>query len=132
MGDFHVAFKAFAPASSSLHFHLPDASGMPVRNILSLANKVALITGAAAPLGIGRATAQLFAEHGARVVVTDLVSQRTKGQDAVAEIRRNGGNAIFIALDVSKEEDWVAAIEEWVGRTGRESWGGYIDSERTN
>jgi NAD(P)-dependent dehydrogenase (short-subunit alcohol dehydrogenase family) len=87
---------------------------MPARNILSLANKVALITGAAAPLGIGRATAALFAENGARVVVTDLVSQRTRGMETVADIRREGGTAIFVPLDVSNEQDWIAAIEEWV------------------
>ncbi|MDD7973499.1 SDR family NAD(P)-dependent oxidoreductase [Roseinatronobacter alkalisoli] len=43
-----------------------------------LDGRIAIITGAASPRGLGRATAQLFAEHGATVVITDLDSAQAQ------------------------------------------------------
>lgn len=102
---------------------------MSPRNLLSLAGKIALVTGSAAPQGIGRATAKLFAEYGAKVVVTDLAKQREAGERAVEEIKRAGGDAIFVGLDVSKEDNWVEAIEmwvEWVHMGGGDAIGGIL------
>jgi 3-oxoacyl-[acyl-carrier protein] reductase len=62
-----------------------------------LAGRVAIITGAGR--GIGRATAELFAEHGARVVLSDI--DRVPGEEAVAAIRAAGGEAICVAGDVT-------------------------------
>jgi 3(or 17)beta-hydroxysteroid dehydrogenase len=74
--------------------------------------KVALVTGAAS--GIGRATALRLAEQGARVVVTDR--QVEAGEAVAAEI---GAAAFFQALDVTREAEWVAAMEATVRRFGR-------------
>ena len=76
-----------------------------------LANKVAIITGAAQ--GMGAAHAKLFIEEGAKVVLTDLNEE--KGQAFAAEL---GENAIFVKQNVAKEEDWatvVAKAEEAFG-----------------
>ena len=70
-----------------------------------LDGKVAVITGAAS--GMGAATAQLFASEGARVLVTDM--NEAKGQD-VAE--RLGPNGEFKRVDVSREEDIAAAVDQ--------------------
>ena len=59
--------------------------------------KVALVTGAGS--GIGRATAELFARNGARVVVADL--DRKGGEETAKGIKDSGGEAVFIEVDVS-------------------------------
>lgn len=64
-----------------------------------LKNKVAVITGAA--LGIGKATALMFAKEGAKVAVTDVLDK--EGEEVVKEIKANGGEAAYWHLDVSKE-----------------------------
>jgi NAD(P)-dependent dehydrogenase (short-subunit alcohol dehydrogenase family) len=64
-----------------------------------LKNKVAIVTGGAA--GIGEATAMLFAEEGAKVVVADR--DKTAGARTAANIKRQGGEAIFVETDISEE-----------------------------
>jgi NAD(P)-dependent dehydrogenase (short-subunit alcohol dehydrogenase family) len=66
----------------------------------SLIGKVALITGAAS--GIGRATALLFANEGAAVVVTDI---NQAGRAVAEEIVRSGRSAIFEHADVTRAAD---------------------------
>lgn len=75
---------------------------------MRLADKVAIITGAAG--GIGRATAILFAQEGAKVVVVDYAPEG--GLETVEMIRRDGGDAIFVETDISK----AAAVEKMVQR----------------
>lgn len=74
-------------------------------------NRCALITGAAA--GIGLATARNLAAHGVRLVLTDVNSD---GLDkAVAELRESGADAVGFVLDVSSDEDidrLAAGLEE--------------------
>lgn len=74
-------------------------------------NRCALITGAAA--GIGLATARNLAVHGVRLVLTDVNSD---GLDkAVAELRESGADAVGFVLDVSSDEDidrLAAGLEE--------------------
>ncbi|HMM28161.1 MAG TPA: SDR family NAD(P)-dependent oxidoreductase [Aggregatilineaceae bacterium] len=64
-------------------------------------DRTVIVTGGAS--GIGRATAQLFAAEGARVVVVDV--QRAQGEATVAEILRASGSAYFVCCDVSQEHD---------------------------
>ena len=71
------------------------------------AGKVALVTGGGA--GIGQATAEAFAAAGAKVVVSDI--NRAAGDGVVANILATGGEAIFIACDVSRGEEVKALIE---------------------
>jgi NAD(P)-dependent dehydrogenase (short-subunit alcohol dehydrogenase family) len=71
-----------------------------------LSGKVAVITGAAN--GIGEATAALFAEEGASVVVLDF---DPAGESVAERIRREGGAALFVRADISKEEEVRSAME---------------------
>jgi NAD(P)-dependent dehydrogenase (short-subunit alcohol dehydrogenase family) len=71
-----------------------------------LAGKTALVTGASS--GVGRATACLLAEHGARVVAADV--DVTGGSETVSRIGRRGGHALFVATDVCSESDVEQAI----------------------
>ncbi len=80
----------------------------------SVAGRVVLVTGAAS--GMGRATAHLFADEGARVAVTDL-EEAAVGR-VVDEIRAAGGEAVGWALDVSdpaRIHEIVGAIPEALG-----------------
>lgn len=80
-----------------------------------VAGKVALVTGAG--LGLGRASSLLLASEGARLVVSDI-DERLAG-DTAAQIVKVGGEALALRHDVSKSEDWsaaMAAIEQRFGR----------------
>ena len=80
-----------------------------------LAEKVALITGAAS--GIGRATAQLFAQEGARIVVADI--NETGGKETVNAIRQRTGEAIFVHADVSRMGDVEALVQAGLDHFGQ-------------
>ncbi|HYM09537.1 MAG TPA: SDR family NAD(P)-dependent oxidoreductase, partial [Bryobacterales bacterium] len=80
-----------------------------------LQEKVALITGAAA--GIGEATAQLFAEHGAHVFILDV--NRQGGAAVAAAIRAKGGSAFAFAADVRRRDTIVPAVQDALARFGR-------------
>ena len=74
---------------------------------MQLEGKVAIITGAAT--GIGRATALLFAEEGASVIIADV--NEDDAQRTVANIEDEGGSARFVQADVSEAEDVQALME---------------------
>ena len=76
---------------------------------MRFSNKVAVITGSGS--GIGRATALRFASEGAKVVVSDI--DTAGGEETVNMIKKNGGEAFFINVNVTKESD----IEEMVKTT---------------
>lgn len=78
-----------------------------------LSGKVALITGGSA--GLGRDTAQLFAEEGAKVVIADV----SDGSAAVADIKAIGGEAVFVKTDVTKASDVQNMIKTAVDTFGR-------------
>lgn len=63
-------------------------------------NKVAIITGSTR--GIGRATAELFAKEGAKVIVVG--TKEELGESCVNEIKAAGGEAIFCKTDVTSDE----------------------------
>ncbi|HIM49040.1 MAG TPA: glucose 1-dehydrogenase, partial [Dehalococcoidia bacterium] len=71
-----------------------------------LENKVALISGGAR--GMGAAEARMFAREGAKVVIGDVLD--AEGTRVAAEIAESGGDALFVHLDVTHEEDWRSAI----------------------
>src|SRR5215831_15822184 len=71
-----------------------------------LDGKVALISGGAR--GQGAAEAKLFAREGAHVVLGDVLDE--EGRRVEAEIRTAGGDATYVHLDVTREDDWRAAV----------------------
>ncbi|MEK5255933.1 MULTISPECIES: SDR family NAD(P)-dependent oxidoreductase [Paenibacillus] len=77
--------------------------------------RVAVITGGAS--GIGKQTAIKFASKGDQVVVADFNQQL--GEETVAQIIKDGGEAIFVKTDVSKYEEVEALVEKTVTTYGR-------------
>lgn len=82
--------------------------------MLKLENKTALITGAGA--GIGRATALLFAAEGARIAVVERNIEA--GQETARLVKEQGGQALFIATDVTEPEQMEAAVTQTVSAFG--------------
>ena len=76
--------------------------------------KIALVTGAAS--GIGRASAELLASEGAKVVLSDI--DDTNGEAAAKGIVDAGGEAIFTHLDATNAEEWQAAVDVAVSTFG--------------
>jgi len=71
-------------------------------------DKIIFITGGGS--GLGRECALRWAEAGGTVVVTDLVEKRAA--DVAAEINTKGGTAVAIRVDVAREAEVAAAVEE--------------------
>lgn len=94
-----------------------------------LDGKVAIVTGASAPKGIGRAIALRLAQDGASVVMTDIggklylndVTHDKLGLLAttVSEIEADGGQAVSMSLDVTKEKDVCDCIAFTKSHFGR-------------
>jgi len=82
---------------------------------MRLAEKVAIISGAAS--GMGAATARRFAKEGAKVVVADILED--EGRQVVSEIAASGGAAEFMRLDVTDEPAWRGVVEATVAKWGR-------------
>ena len=80
-----------------------------------MSSPVVLITGALT--GIGRAAALIFAQEGARVVVSGRRDKQ--GQELVAELHGLGAEAIFVRSDVRKDEDVRNLVDQTVKRFGR-------------
>lgn len=76
--------------------------------------KVAIVTGGAS--GIGAATARLFAQHGASVLLTD--SNASLGKSIETEIASAGGTASFGEQDVRSEGRWSAIVDQ-----AEKAWG---------
>ena len=82
---------------------------------MRLKDKVAITTGAAS--GIGKATAILFAEHGAKVVVADI--DETGANETVAAIRDAGNEATYVPTDVTMSDNTERMVAETVSRYGK-------------
>ena len=80
-----------------------------------LENKVAIITGGA--MGMGAATAELFAQEGAKVVIADYNEEKAKAQ--AEKIKAAGGEASFVKTDVSKAKDVENMVKFTVDTYGR-------------
>ena len=80
-----------------------------------LQDKVVIVTGATS--GIGKASAILFAWEGAKVVAVGR--RHEKGAELVNRIRENGGKAMFIAADVTQEEDLKSVVDQAMETYGR-------------
>ena len=80
-----------------------------------LKNKVAIVTGGTS--GIGRDTAVLFAEAGAKVVVAGR--REAEGRETIDLIRAAGGEGLFLKTDVSKAAEVRSMVEKTVEKFGR-------------
>ncbi|MGL4337257.1 MAG: SDR family NAD(P)-dependent oxidoreductase, partial [Turicibacter sp.] len=78
-------------------------------------DKVMIITGAAR--GIGRATALRAAKEGAKVVLVDRLKQ--EGEETLMMIQDNGGEAIFLNLDLSIEDAGEKMVQETISTYGK-------------
>ena len=83
--------------------------------IMRLEGKVAMVTGGAN--GMGAEECRLFAQEGARVAIADI--REEDGKRVEAEIAEAGGEAMFINLNVSDEDSWIAAVGQAVDRFGK-------------
>src|SRR4029077_2681896 len=82
---------------------------------MRLANKVAIISGAAS--GMGAATARRFAKEGAKVVIADQLEG--EGKIVAGEINNAGGTAVFMPLNVTEEAAWNKVVADTVAQFSR-------------
>jgi 3-hydroxybutyrate dehydrogenase len=81
---------------------------------MKIQGKSAIVTGAAS--GIGKEIALTFAREGAKVAIADL--NNSAAEDAAAEIREKGGEAIGVAMDVCSEDAVDAGVAAVVAAFG--------------
>ena len=80
---------------------------------MRLNNKIVVITGGATGsktklMGFGGTTAHIFTKEGAKVIITDI--NEDLGIQTVEEIKKNGGDASFMYLDVTDEQGWINLV----------------------
>ena len=66
---------------------------------------------------MGAAEVKLFAQEGAKVVIADV--REEEGRQLEAEVTEGGGDALFVALDISQEEQWQSAVAQVVSQFGK-------------
>ena len=82
---------------------------------MKLKDRVAIVTGGAK--GIGWGIVKILVQEGAKVVVADW--DEVKGEETAAEMRKAGGDAIFVKTDVSQEEQVKKLVQATLDRYGR-------------
>ena len=82
---------------------------------MRLEGKVAIISGGAR--GMGAAEAKLFAREGAKVIICDVLED--EGRQTEAEINEVGGDAVFVKLDVTSQDEWENAVNTAIERFGK-------------
>ena len=82
---------------------------------MRLEGKVALVSGGAR--GQGAVEAKLFASEGAKVVIGDILDEQ--GRQIEAEIAKDGGDATYVHLDVTREADWQEAVRTTIEGYGK-------------
>ncbi|MCY3542548.1 MAG: glucose 1-dehydrogenase [Chloroflexi bacterium] len=82
---------------------------------MRLEGKVAIITGGAN--GMGAEECRILAREGAKVVIADVMED--EGRQVEAEIAESGGDAVFMRLDVTDEDNWNAVVADTVARFGK-------------
>jgi len=96
-------------------FPFPDVSNRPITELLSLAGRSALVTGAAQ--GLGYAIAERLAEAGANVAVADLKADAATA--AAAKLAdKYGVKAVGIAMDVSDEASVITGTDDTIAALG--------------
>jgi len=80
-----------------------------------LKDKIIIVTGGSS--GVGRASAIIFAAQGARVIIGDM--NQIGGEETVAIVRAQGGDAFFAVCDVSREDDVAKLVSSAVSRYGK-------------
>lgn len=81
---------------------------------MRLQDKIAIITGGGS--GIGEATAHLFSQEGAIVVIAEI--DESSGPSTAEKIRQSGGEAIWIQHDVREESSWIRLFDTVITRYG--------------
>ncbi|MGL5112959.1 MAG: glucose 1-dehydrogenase [Flavobacterium sp.] len=85
-----------------------------MKNLFDLTNKTAIVTGGGN--GIGKGSCMMLAKYGANIVVSDL---KIEDAEAVAaEIISEGGNAIAVSCNVTKDDDLVNLVEQAISKFG--------------
>jgi 2-keto-3-deoxy-L-fuconate dehydrogenase len=87
----------------------------PLKNMFNLNGKIALVTGAAS--GIGEAIAMTLAKAGAFVYVADI--DETNGRRVSDEIKKDGGRAEFLKLNVAEDSECAGAAETILKNHGK-------------
>jgi len=82
---------------------------------MRLKDKVAIITGATS--GIGRSSAVVFAQEGAKVVIVGR--RKREGEETLGMVRSVGGEAIYVQADVSRDEDIDSIVTQTLLKFGK-------------
>ena len=87
---------------------------MITNHLFDLSGKTAIVTGGGN--GIGKASCEILAAHGANVVVSDLKLEDAEA--AADQINKDGGKAVAVSCNVTKDEDLVNVVKTAVDKFG--------------
>jgi NAD(P)-dependent dehydrogenase (short-subunit alcohol dehydrogenase family) len=111
----HTIHFADSLRDGNARSNLLTSSSKQEVNMMTLENKVALVTGGTS--GIGKATAIAMGAAGAKVVFSGR--RETEGEETAALIRETGAECLFVRSDVSREADVQALVEKTIATYGK-------------